>query len=1254
MSDRRPGSTRCAIALGLVLVASLAVPGGAFAEARAASFAPATDGPASSGALGPQQAAPQAPLPDPDQVPAATRIGSGGNPADGGVPEAGSPSIQYEDAMAHAADRIAFTPGLPATVPLRSSLALWPDTVAAAAAADGMSPAARVSSKGLRREVFGFLPYWSLGDATLRLDYSVLSTIAYFGVGAGADGHLAKGTSADPDVGWAGWTSGDLAAVINHAHQKGTRVVLTVERFGWTTSQSAATKALLSSPSARATLVGEVVATVEERGADGVNLDFEPIPSGQKDNFTALVRELRAGLDAAIPHAQLTFDAVAELGNYDVTALTAAGAADAMFIMGYDYRTASSGTAGAVAPLAGPRYDLQDTVARALTLTSPSRVILGLPYYGRAWSTVSSSLNSKTRPQGSTYGYSASVPYSDAIELAAKYGRRYDALEQTAWFAYERSNCSGCPTTWRQVYYDDAQSLKAKYDLVNRSNLRGAGIWALGYDGTSRELYAAIAAKFLTDSTPPAAGILPLPSTVNEATFRVAWRGYDDWSGVASYDVQVSDNGGPWKDWLTKTTATSASYPGKGGHGYAFRVRARDGKGNQGGWDVTSTWQADPALGPDGFASVEADTLNVRASPDLDAPVVDTLSAGELVAITGGPVQAGGYTWFEVTEPVTTWNPVDIVQMGVWVAAGNASMTLLSAVQAPNATEVLVAIGGLSFTPVSAPGGTPGLPGLPAPPTGQAPAFSPNGDGRLDALRIGYRLRWRFDALQLNVFRATDRALLGSVPLPGTAAGDGSYDWDGRINGAPVADGGVILQLTGHAAAGTFFAPGQDVTDPAVASVSAVSIDTVAPVPSAMSLSSAAFSPNGDRAQDTERLRVAAPGAVAWTIDALDAQAVVRRTWAVTGESADLTWDGTDAGGAALPDGTYALRATAVDWAGNSASVERPVVVDRVAPSGTLVAAVAGIPGNPPNTFSPNGDGVADITPITWTLSEPVTGTLTIARGATTVWTAKVTAATGTVSWNGRDARGAGVADGTYRAVLAVSDPAANRRSLTATIVVNRVAGSLGVSPNRFYPQDGDKLAARTTIAFRLAGPASTTLRVLDGTGKVVRTAWSGHATPAGRTSWLFDGRAGNGAWLPQGDYLVQLVASNAVGKVALTRLVTVAAFMVRTAITASDQGVTLTATLWSSEALRGLPSATLAVAGGTGSLVGQVTSLENGSYLVTFAGLPAVGTAMLTITATDTGGRVNRQSVAITLGPGAVPAAAGTEVRAPATIGGL
>ena len=78
---------------------------------------------------------------------------------------------------------------------------------------------------------------------------------------------------------------------------------------------------------------------------------------------------------------------------------------------------------------------------------------------------------------------------------AAKYGRRWDPVEQSPYIVYRRQNCTstyGCVTSWRQVWYDDAASLARRYQLVNDYGLRGAGMWALGYDGGYQDLYRAL------------------------------------------------------------------------------------------------------------------------------------------------------------------------------------------------------------------------------------------------------------------------------------------------------------------------------------------------------------------------------------------------------------------------------------------------------------------------------------------------------------------------------------------------------------------------------------------------------------------------------------------------------------------------------------------------------------------------------------------------------------------------------------------
>ncbi len=207
--------------------------------------------------------------------------------------------------------------------------------------------AAKVTPLGLRREIFGFLPYWELSDSSTTLDFKKLSTIAYFGVGAAANGNLEKTNSdGSTTVGWSGWTSSKMTTLINQAHAANTRVVLTVQSFAWSTGGADKQQALLGSSANRANLARQIAKAVGDRGADGVNLDFEPLSSGYDEEFTALVRSVRYELNKLSTGHQITFDTTGWIGNYPLEDATAPGGADAIFIMGYDYRSAGSSNAG--------------------------------------------------------------------------------------------------------------------------------------------------------------------------------------------------------------------------------------------------------------------------------------------------------------------------------------------------------------------------------------------------------------------------------------------------------------------------------------------------------------------------------------------------------------------------------------------------------------------------------------------------------------------------------------------------------------------------------------------------------------------------------------------------------------------------------------------------------------------------------------------------------------------------------------------
>ena len=84
------------------------------------------------------------------------------------------------------------------------------------------------------------------------------------------------------------------------------------------------------------------------------------------------------------------------------------------------------------------------------------------------------------------------------------------------------------------------------------------------------------------DAASPGSTVAALPAETYAATFDVSWSGQDDpgGSGVANYDLFVSDNGGPFLLWLADTTATSAQFTGEDRHTYAFYSIARDNVGH--------------------------------------------------------------------------------------------------------------------------------------------------------------------------------------------------------------------------------------------------------------------------------------------------------------------------------------------------------------------------------------------------------------------------------------------------------------------------------------------------------------------------------------------------------------------------------------------------------------------------------------------------------------------------------------------------
>src|SRR5262249_49363738 len=83
------------------------------------------------------------------------------------------------------------------------------------------------------------------------------------------------------------------------------------------------------------------------------------------------------------------------------------------------------------------------------------------------------------------------------------------------------------------------------------------------------------------DSGPPTSTVAALPAT-SPTSFTVSWSGTDEagGSGIATYAIYDSDNGGPYQLFQSSATAGSATFTGQNGHTYRFYSVATDNVGN--------------------------------------------------------------------------------------------------------------------------------------------------------------------------------------------------------------------------------------------------------------------------------------------------------------------------------------------------------------------------------------------------------------------------------------------------------------------------------------------------------------------------------------------------------------------------------------------------------------------------------------------------------------------------------------------------
>lgn len=504
----------------------------------------------------------------------------------------------------------------------------------------------RPRASSLRKEIFGYMPYWWLGQAG-KIDYSLLSTISYFSVEIDGNGDIVN------DHGWS--SSATVASLVNAAHTAGVRVVLCMTNFTSTEISS-----IVRTPTVKKKVIDNLYTLVSSRNGDGVNIDFENIPSGNRDSITSFMRDLAEKFHTGLPASHVSCaptDYDFRQGDWDVKEISKF--TEVLFMQGYGYGWSTAPIAEPVGLLPNGTYWGSiniTTFINAVLAAQPdtTRIVLGLPHFGYDWPTESALVKARTTGSGTAFYY------PDALLKVDDYGRQWDAAAANPWYRYQVG------TQWHQGWYDDAESMTQKYQFAETMKLGGVGMWSLGMDQANHDIWDALT-PYATGSPSKGAPRMPRIASLTSASSptegRVTFRWFSTGqASVKGYRLFMSRNGTVWDLLKDEDTVTSSLQ--------AYVI---------GGLDLDSTYY---------FKCVAVDSSRTRVSDTSDTYAVRTGVKTRYLIVDGFDRYGGSGSWQKpqhdfvryYADPLASADRTFDVAANEAVAAGNISLAGYAAV----------------------------------------------------------------------------------------------------------------------------------------------------------------------------------------------------------------------------------------------------------------------------------------------------------------------------------------------------------------------------------------------------------------------------------------------------------------------------------------------------------------------------------------------------------------------------------------------
>ncbi|AXI07511.1 LysM peptidoglycan-binding domain-containing protein [Oceanobacillus sp. 143] len=279
-----------------------------------------------------------------------------------------------------------------------------------------------------------------------------LTYLAHFSYSVNRDGSL----NAPP--------IGNLKSI---ADANNTALMLVVTNLEGGSFNSELVHIILTVQAVQNTLLDNIVNTATGGGFTDVHFDFEFIPPADREAYITFLRKAKgrlsqAGLLMSVALAPKT--SATQTGTlYEAHDYGAIGEiADFVVLMTYEWGY-SYGPPMAVSPL----DQVRRVVEYALTEMPAEKILLGQNLYGYDW----------TLPfvEGGKAARAISPQQAIAIARENNATIEYNTTAQAPFFRYTTNE-----GVQHEVWFEDARSIQAKFDLIRELNLRGIAYWKLG------------------------------------------------------------------------------------------------------------------------------------------------------------------------------------------------------------------------------------------------------------------------------------------------------------------------------------------------------------------------------------------------------------------------------------------------------------------------------------------------------------------------------------------------------------------------------------------------------------------------------------------------------------------------------------------------------------------------------------------------------------------------------------------------------